>query len=61
MTPEQMHTAIVAREQMDVLRDADAKPLAPTTQPVGATLLQADSQLSAGVLMLRLELAGAQL
>ena len=61
MTPEQMGAVIKAREEMDVLRRADAKPEAPTTQPAGQRLLKADSQLAAGLLMLRLELAGAQL
>jgi carboxyl-terminal processing protease len=62
MTPEQMRTVIDTREEMDIVHDADFKPAqTPTTQPAGARLLQADSQLAAGVLMLRLELAGAQL
>jgi carboxyl-terminal processing protease len=34
---------------------------APTTQPVHKTLLEADPQLAAGLLVLRLELAGAHL
>jgi carboxyl-terminal processing protease len=61
MTPEQMRTVIDARQEMDILREADAKPETPTTQPAAQRLLKADSQLAAGVLMLRLELAGAQL
>ena len=64
MTPQQMLTAMDARQDLDVLRDAD-----PQTRPTTATtaaadkvdLLKADSQLAAGVLVLRLELAGAQL
>jgi carboxyl-terminal processing protease len=61
MTPQQMQVVIDTRRDMDVLRGPNEKPDAtPTTQPV-KDLLEADSQLSAGVLMLRLELAGAQL
>jgi carboxyl-terminal processing protease len=62
MTPEQMRTVIDTRQEMDVLRDADAKPTqAAGVESTGTRLLKADSQLSAGLLMLRLELAGAQL
>jgi carboxyl-terminal processing protease len=60
MTPEQMRTAIDARQDMDVLHDADYKPT-PSTQPAKKDLLSADPQLSAALLMLRLEVSGAQL
>lgn len=62
MTTEQMRAAIDARSNQDVLRDVN--DAAPTTQPLadGATakkpLLEVDPQLSAAVLMLRLQLAG---
>jgi carboxyl-terminal processing protease len=69
MTPEQMRAAIDARTEMDVLRDAeregDAKPAdkAPATAEVKAKKdpLAQDAQLSAGLLLLRLQLAGAHL
>jgi carboxyl-terminal processing protease len=61
MTPQQMQVVIDTRRDMDVLRDPDAPPATqPSTQPT-KSLLETDSQLSAGVLMLRLQLAGAQL
>ncbi|HEX8913317.1 MAG TPA: S41 family peptidase [Humisphaera sp.] len=65
MTPEQMRAAMDARTEMDVLRDPNAPPTAPTTKPatkpgkVRKELLQADPQLSAAVLFLRLELTDA--
>jgi len=69
MTPDQMRAAIDARQELDVLRDeafaVDEKINleAPATQPVDPreTLLSADPQLSAALLLLRLQLAGAQL
>jgi carboxyl-terminal processing protease len=66
MTPDQMRAAIEARQELDVLRDAaamDEAPKPPTTQPVDPreTLLACDPQLSAALLLLRLQLAGAQL
>lgn len=83
MTPDQMRTAISARQSMDVLRDAETAPakgaqeklkeVAPavekaveTTREVEADKknkdpLACDPQLSAALLMLRLQLAGAQL
>src|SRR5204863_6609528 len=67
MTPEQMRAAIDARTEMDVLRDAerqgDAKPVdkAPANAEAKAKKdpLAQDAQLSAGLLLLRLQLAGA--
>jgi len=66
MTPEQMRLAIDARQDLDILRDAATTEPAPTTQdpeiikarkdPLGT-----DSQLSAALLVLRLQLAGAHL
>jgi carboxyl-terminal processing protease len=50
MTPDQMKTAIAARQTMDVLHHG------PTTQP-GPDLLSVDSQLAAGLLVLRLEVS----
>jgi carboxyl-terminal processing protease len=85
MTPEQMRAAIDARQELDILRDANAKPAedelskvqdkAPAVRnevkkeeakEVAAAggkkdLLSSDPQLSAAVLLLRLQLAGAQL
>jgi carboxyl-terminal processing protease len=83
MTPEQMRAAIDARQELDVLRDAQAAPaegeqeklndVAPqvrdTVQGVKndkekkpkKDLLSSDPQLSAAVLLLKLQLAGAEL
>ncbi len=84
MTPEQMTAAIEARQELDILRDADdvkapgvdpnkeskeaqaatqqaATQQAATTQPVKRDALASDPQLSAAVLLLRMQLAGAQL
>jgi len=62
MTPEQMRGAIDARQDLDILRDADdVAKAAPSTQPVKKDLLAADPQLSAGLLLLRLKLSGAAL
>jgi carboxyl-terminal processing protease len=76
MTPEQMRAAIDARQELDVLRDvtppaaSDDVPLHDLVQEVEAAVeeavaardpLQADPQLSAALLLLRLQLAGAQL
>ena len=81
MTPEQMRAAIDARQDLDILRDAQAAPAegeqkklndkAPEIQAateaakdkadapkVKKDLLSADPQLSAAVLLLRLQLAG---
>jgi hypothetical protein len=83
MTPDQMRAAINARQELDVLRDADATPAesvrekvkenAPAVQQAvkearkaeadkkNKDPLACDPQLSAALLMLRLQLAGAQL
>jgi carboxyl-terminal processing protease len=70
MTPKQMSDAIEAREHLDVLRQAAAQApttapavasAAPATQPVKKDALTCDPQLSAALLVLRLELAGATL
>jgi C-terminal processing protease CtpA/Prc len=63
MTPEQMTAAIKARQDQDVLRDANA-PEDQKKQAVESAKkdpLAQDPQLSAGLLLLRLQLAGAQL
>ncbi|HEY8667079.1 MAG TPA: S41 family peptidase [Tepidisphaeraceae bacterium] len=86
MTPEQMRAAIDARQELDILRDANAPPaegeqeklndVAPKIEnavkeaPVKGTTqestakkdpLDCDPQLSAALLVLRLQLAGAHL
>jgi carboxyl-terminal processing protease len=62
MTPQQMQSVIDVRNSLGILRDADAQTQpSATTRPGKSELLQADSQLAAGVLLLRLELAGAQI
>lgn len=63
MTPEQMTAAIKARQDQDVLRDANA-PADKKQEAIEAAKkdpLAQDPQLSAGLLLLRLQLAGAQL
>jgi len=79
MTPEQMRAAIDARQELDILRDANSPPAegalekvkdkAPVVQNEvkDATaaagkkdLLTSDPQLSAAVLLLKLQLAGGQ-
>ena len=74
MTPDQMRAAIDARQDLDVLRDAppaageqprlnDASKNANTKSDTGngkKDLLASDPQLSAGLLLLRLQLSGAQ-
>jgi carboxyl-terminal processing protease len=64
MTPKQMTDAVEARQDQEVLRDADAPVPAPSTNPSTKPkkdLLAADPQLSAALLVLRLQLAGASL
>jgi carboxyl-terminal processing protease len=73
MTPKQMSDAIEARQDLDVLRaaDGDAPTTAPAnpmtahapaaTRPTKKDALTCDPQLSAALLVLRLELAGATL
>jgi carboxyl-terminal processing protease len=63
MTPEQMRAAIDARQEMDILRDAEVAPekkAAVEAKPKKDPLAQ-DAQLSAALLLLRLQLAGAHL
>jgi carboxyl-terminal processing protease len=74
MTPEQMRVAILARQELDVLRDAadpSPAPVKATTEPATEDEqalakarkdpLGCDSQLSAALLLLRMRLAGANL
>jgi carboxyl-terminal processing protease len=81
MTPDQMRAAIDARQELDILRDVNAKPAegeqsklkdkAEVAKDVKDSvavkakekkgLLPSDPQLSAALLLLRLELSGAQL
>jgi C-terminal processing protease CtpA/Prc len=77
MTPEQKRDAINVRQAMDILRDAGASndmddasdatasasspTTAPTTQATKKDLLAVDAQLSAALLLLRLQLAGGTL
>jgi carboxyl-terminal processing protease len=74
MTPKQMSDAIEARQDLDVLRSAGGPAqtiaptvtptvagAAPTSQPAKKDALTCDPQLSAALLVLRLELAGATL
>ena len=75
MTPEQMRAAIDARQELDVLRDAESAPakgaqekLAEKAKDVKDAVakatkdpMQSDPQLSAALLILRMQLAGAQL
>jgi len=77
MTPEQMRAAIDARQELDILRDANSPPAegelekvkdkAPVVQDevkqVATSankkdLMSSDPQLSAAVLLLRLQLVG---
>src|SRR5205823_6528439 len=77
MTPDQMHAAIEARQAMDVLRDATDDPApakgeeqvlkekaADVKEAVAKATkdpMASDPQLSAALLLLRMQLAGAQL
>jgi carboxyl-terminal processing protease len=63
MTPQQMRDAISARQALDVLREDGSTAevtLAEEIGPVSAenALLDSDAQLSAAILLLRMELAG---
>lgn len=74
MTPDQMRAAIDARQDLDILRDVapagGAQPklnesaknanTKPDTSNARKDLLARDPQLSAGLLLLRLQLSGAQ-
>ena len=57
MTPEQMTAANIARQDFDVLRDGTSTR--PSTRPA-SDLLTTDPQLSAALLVLRMQLLGAQ-
>lgn len=64
MTPEQMRAAIDSRQDMDVLRDAAATPEEKANAAKKVEKkdpLAQDAQLSAGLLLLRLQLAGAKI
>ncbi|HEV8378995.1 MAG TPA: S41 family peptidase [Tepidisphaeraceae bacterium] len=75
MTPDQMRAALGARQEFDILRDAAPAPakgeaLPEKTEKVEEAVavtkknkdpLSVDAQLSAALLLMRLELAGAQL
>jgi carboxyl-terminal processing protease len=75
MTPEQMRAAIDARQDLDVLRDVDNTPakgaaekLADKSKVVKEAVekatkdpMSSDPQLSAALLILRMQLVGAQL
>jgi carboxyl-terminal processing protease len=63
MTPEQMRAAIDARQELDILRDAEApaEKKAEVAKKEKKDPLTQDPQLSAALLLLRLQLAGAQL
>src|SRR2546421_2248246 len=75
MTPDQMRAALGARQEFDILRDATPAPAKGEALPEKAQKvedavavtkknkdpLSVDAQLSAALLMMRLELAGAQL
>ena len=64
MTPEQMRAAIDSRQDMDILRDAASTPeeKASAARKVDKKdPLAQDAQLSAGLLLLRLQLAGAKI
>jgi len=59
MTDEQLFTMNETRRDLDVLRDAGDNQ--PSTKPAHKDLLSVDEQLSAALLVLRLELSGAAL
>lgn len=62
MTPEQMRAAIDSRQELDVLRNAEENNKKPEGEKkVKKDPLSQDPQLSAALLLLRLQLAGAQL
>jgi carboxyl-terminal processing protease len=64
MTTDQMRAAQQARQELEVLYDSRSAQQTASTGPATQTskdLLAADAQLSAAVLLLRLQLAGATL
>lgn len=61
MTPQQMREAITARQALDVLRDKGGKAqvkVADKLVDAESALLDTDAQLSAALLLMRMELAG---
>lgn len=66
MTPEQMVTAQLGRMQFDVIRQSGEEAPEPTTRPnrpvirTPEELIQRDSQLGAALLLMRLQLNGAE-
>jgi C-terminal processing protease CtpA/Prc len=77
MTPEQMRAAIDSRQDLDILRDADVpdapaqgkekqiekqgKDVKEAVAKATRDPMQSDPQLSAALLLLRMQLVGAQL
>jgi C-terminal processing protease CtpA/Prc len=75
MTPEQMRAAIDARQELDVLRDVgdapaqdktaqvkeEAKDVKEAVAKAAKDPMSSDPQLSAALLILRMQLAGAQI
>jgi hypothetical protein len=60
MTPMQMRDRNLARMQLDVLDGAVLEGGVPTTRPTLQDALKVDPQLSAALLILRLQLAASQ-
>lgn len=61
MTPQQMRDAITARQALDVLREDGSKPEVKVDDKLvdaEGALLDSDAQLSAALLLMRMELAG---
>ncbi|HEX2972042.1 MAG TPA: S41 family peptidase, partial [Tepidisphaeraceae bacterium] len=60
MTPEQIRASIEARQEFDVLREAQKNAATPTTNNSDKKKepLAADAQLSAALLLMRLQLVG---
>lgn len=64
MTPDQMRDAVEARTNMDVLWGPDGEPVAPKAEDgkkKNLNLLEVDPQLSAALMLMRLQVAGANL
>jgi carboxyl-terminal processing protease len=62
MTPSQMFDENLERTRLDVPDDIELSPgAAPTTRPTMVDVLKADPQLSAALLILRLQLTSADL
>jgi carboxyl-terminal processing protease len=63
MTPEQMRTIMDLRQELDILRRQGESASDPSTRPAKTPtdLLDADPQLSAALLLMRLQLAGGRL